>query len=225
MSQIQYWHQAVVKARPPIEIARPGTGTVKRAFDLVFGFLVLPVAGLVVGVCALVLALSGTRPFYLHRRIGRDGRPFQCVKLRTMEHWSKARFDAYLARSSLAAREFALTGKLADDPRISRIGRFMRRASIDEIPQLINVLRGEMSLVGPRPITEEELEGYDESARQAYLQVAPGITGLWQVQGRSRLSMRQRADLDELYVRRLSLGQDLWILLRTVPVVLRLTGV
>ena len=170
-----------------------------------------------------VLLASGRNPFYLHRRIGRDGRSFACIKLQTMGPDAAERLQALLQASAAAAAEWERTRKLSDDPRITPLGRFLRRTSIDELPQLWNVIRGEMSLIGPRPITADELHVYGDCAG-AYTQLRPGITGLWQVSGRNRLSFSQRADFDAEYAARLCLGLDLSILLRTVRVVLSCSG-
>ena len=200
-------------------------GLAKRGLDGLLVALTAPVALPLVGLAALLLVLLGRSPFYVHTRIGRSGRPFRCYKLRTMRTWSAARFAAYLAARPEAAQEFAWSGKLARDPRIGLLGRFLRVTSIDELPQLWNVARGEMSIVGPRPITRAELARYSPLQRDAYTRVRPGLTGLWQVRGRNRLSMGQRAELDAEYVANFSIGQDIAILFRTIPVVLRCTGI
>lgn len=195
----------------------------KRALDLVLAALLLLPVGMVVALLAVIVALDGANPFFGHRRVGRDGRVFRCWKLRSMVPDAEARLARHLAENPAAAREWAAARKLSQDPRVTRVGRVLRRTSLDELPQVWNVLLGEMSLVGPRPVTTEELMRYGP-ARWAYLGVRPGITGLWQVRGRNRLSYAERVRLDAEYARDASLALDLGLLLRTVPVVLRLTG-
>jgi undecaprenyl-phosphate galactose phosphotransferase len=191
---------------------------VKRAFDLVLASLILVFLGpLFLLLCACV-ATSGRPIFFAHTRIGRHGRPFRCFKFRTMTPDAERRLAEILERDPRAAVEWQLTRKLKDDPRVTKIGRFLRRTSLDELPQLINVIRGEMSLVGPRPVTAEEVEAYGEH-RDCYLQSRPGITGLWQVSGRNQLDFRRRVHLDAFYVQNWSLLRDIVILLMTVRVV------
>lgn len=160
---------------------------------------------------------------YGHRRIGRHGRVFHCLKFRTMVSNSDEVLARHLAENPAAAQEWAATRKLRNDPRVTPIGARLRKASIDELPQLLNVLRGEMSLVGPRPIVTDEARHYGE-ALAAYLAVRPGVTGLWQISGRSDTSYAERVDLDRAYVRGRSFVMDLWILLRTVMVVAKGRG-
>lgn len=199
----------------------PGTG--KRLLDVTLALLLLPPVGLVVLLLAAVVALDGSNPFFGHRRVGRDGRVFRCWKLRSMVAGAEDRLKAHLAADPAAAREWAETQKLVRDPRVTRIGRILRRTSFDELPQLWNVLAGDMSLVGPRPVTEAELVRYGV-ARDAYTGVRPGITGIWQVRGRNRLSYAERVRLDAEYARGVSLRLDLALLVRTVPAVVRLSG-
>jgi lipopolysaccharide/colanic/teichoic acid biosynthesis glycosyltransferase len=157
-------------------------------------------------------------PFYGHERVGRDGRRFRCWKLRTMAPDADARLAVLLASSPAAAREWAEVRKLRNDPRIlGRIGRFLRRTSLDELPQLWNVLAGDMSLVGPRPVVGEELDHYGAQVNW-YLAVRPGLTGPWQVGGRSDTSYAARVQLDVGYARVPSLRRDLVILVRTLAV-------
>lgn len=179
--------------------------------------LALPLMAMV----ALAVRLSDGGPAtYAHPRIGANGRTFRCIKFRTMVINGDEVLERHLRADPEAAREWAETRKLRNDPRVTSIGRFLRRTSLDELPQLINVLRGEMSCVGPRPIVEAELSKYGEGARE-YLAARPGITGLWQISGRSNLDYDDRVRLDVLYVRQWSLLLDLVILLRTIPAVLK----
>ena len=176
----------------------------------------LPLFGLV---AAMVRFSDGGGPvFYGHPRIGRDGRPFRCLKFRTMVVNGDAVLERYLRSDPSIRAEWDATRKLRDDPRVTRLGAVMRQFSIDELPQLINVVRGEMSLVGPRPVVRGELDRYGRSAAH-YLSVRPGLTGLWQVSGRSDTTYRRRVACDRLYVQRWSLARDIAIVARTVPIV------
>ncbi len=206
----------------------PGLGPrsqqyIKRVFDLVLATLILVFLGPLFLLLTVCVAASGRPIFFAHTRIGRHGRPFRCLKFRTMAPDAERRLAEILERDPRAAAEWQLTRKLKDDPRVTRIGRFLRRTSLDELPQLINVIRGEMSLVGPRPVTAEEVEAYGEH-RDYYLQSRPGITGLWQVSGRNQLDFRRRVHLDVFYVQNWSLLRDIVILLMTVRVVFSRRG-
>ncbi|HSB21613.1 MAG TPA: sugar transferase [Burkholderiaceae bacterium] len=166
---------------------------------------------------------DGAPVLFAHYRVGRHGKLFRCLKFRTMHHESQQRLAQVLANDPMAREQWQRDQKLADDPRVTPVGRFLRQTSLDELPQLINVLRGEMRLVGPRPITVGELTRYG-STRWHYLSVWPGMTGLWQVSGRNETSYAQRVALDRRYVEQHTLAMDLRILLRTVKVVLRREG-
>ena len=158
-----------------------------------------------------------------HYRVGRDGKLFRCLKFRTMRLDAQKMLNELLERDVDARAEWERDCKLTNDPRVTPIGDYLRRTSLDELPQLLNVLRGEMSLVGPRPITVQELTKYGQ-VRWHYLSVRPGITGLWQVSGRSDTSYDQRVDLDRRYVEARSPWVDLWLLIKTVKVVLMRDG-
>lgn len=196
---------------------------VKRAFDLLGASAILVFLGPLLLVLAACVATSGRPVFFAHNRIGRHGRPFKCLKFRTMVPDAERRLAAILERDPSAAAEWRLTRKLKDDPRVTSIGRFLRRTSLDELPQLLNVIKGDMSLVGPRPVTAEEVAAYGEH-RDCYLQSRPGITGLWQVSGRNQLDFRRRVHLDAFYVQNWSLLRDIVILLMTVRVVFSRRG-
>lgn len=195
----------------------------KRMLDVVLGGVLIPVVAPVVALLWLVVRLDGGPGFFLHRRVGRGGAEFACLKLRTMRADADRVLDQLLAADPRAAEEWALRQKLENDPRVTRIGAFLRRTSLDELPQLWNVLRGEMSLVGPRPVTRAELARYG-LARGAYLCRRPGVTGLWQVFGRRSASYADRVHLDLHYSRTASLWGDVWLLLLTIGVIFRRTG-
>ena len=176
-------------------------------------------APLMIAVALAVHLHDGGPIFFAHRRIGRGGRHFPCLKFRSMAVDAEARLEKLLASDPQAQREWAANHKLQVDPRVTKVGDFLRRSSLDELPQLLNVLRGEMSLVGPRPVVHAEAVHYGRWF-DSYCSVRPGITGLWQVSGRSDVCYRRRVALDVLYVRRKSLAMDMGILVRTVPAVL-----
>lgn len=173
----------------------------------------------------LIAAIStnGGRPIFSQLRVGRDGVPFHCYKLRSMAVDAEARLKKLLDTDPAAAAEWAASQKLACDPRITALGQVLRRTSLDELPQLWNVIRGDMSLVGPRPVVPDELQRYGAEA-DAYLRLRPGISGAWQVSGRNDLSYADRVRLDAEYATHVSLWTDLGILARTVRAVLWATG-
>jgi lipopolysaccharide/colanic/teichoic acid biosynthesis glycosyltransferase len=174
-------------------------------------------------VAAAVFCQDGGPIIFAHRRIGRNGKPFHCFKFRSMRTDAEARLAEVLASDPAAREEWARDHKLRRDPRVTPLGDFLRRSSLDELPQFFNVIRGEMNLVGPRPIVEDERTKYGRRF-QAYCAVKPGITGLWQVSGRNDVSYRARVAMDTCYARKKSLALDLYILVMTVPCVLRSRG-
>jgi exopolysaccharide production protein ExoY len=161
--------------------------------------------------------------FFAHRRIGRDGRKFPCLKFRSMATDAQERLQELLAKDPQARAEWERDHKLRHDPRVTSLGAFLRKTSLDELPQLINVIRGEMDLVGPRPIVDGEVCKYGARFKH-YCSVNPGITGLWQVSGRNDTSYRSRVAMDCVYARSKSLRMDLWIMIATVPAVLLRKG-
>lgn len=207
----------------PVRFDRPSFyGRVaKRALDIALVLLVAPLAILIVAMFCPLIMLDGKSPFYTQPRVGRNGHIFRMWKLRSMVEGADARLAAYLDAHPARRREWDETQKLRDDPRITRVGRFIRKTSIDEVPQLWNVLRGEMSLVGPRPMMPQQQVIYPGTA---YYALRPGITGFWQTSVRNESSFADRARFDALYFRDLSLGTDLAVMLRTVRVVLCGTG-
>ncbi|SDF18677.1 sugar transferase [Limimaricola pyoseonensis] len=195
----------------------------KRGLDLLLCLVLLPTILPIIAFLYLLVRLDGGPGFFGHQRIGRDGRRFRCWKIRTMVPDAQERLAALLAADPEARAEWQRDRKLRRDPRVTRLGGFLRASSLDELPQIWNVLRGEMSLIGPRPITAAELMRYG-AEKGVYLALRPGITGLWQVSGRNDLSYDQRVRLDAEYQARVSLGTDLRILYRTAGAVLMRTG-
>jgi lipopolysaccharide/colanic/teichoic acid biosynthesis glycosyltransferase len=197
---------------------------IKRCCDVFLVLLAIPFLLLVLGTISAVVALSSPGPvFYSHRRIRKGGAFFSMWKFRTMCVNSAEVLEEYLTRHPEAREEWNQTHKLRDDPRITRLGVLLRRYSLDELPQLWNVLVGQMSLVGPRPIVAAEVEKYGECFA-CYCKVKPGLTGLWQVSGRSKLSYDERVALDCQYVKHWSLSGDIVILLRTFSSVVNQDG-
>lgn len=194
----------------------------KRALDLFLCLVAAPVAGPLVLGCALLARRDGGPAFYGQERVGRGGRLFTCWKIRTMVTDADERLDAYLDGHPAARIEWEERQKLRDDPRVTPFGRFLRATSLDELPQLWNILTGDMSFVGPRPFTPDQTRLYHG---RSYYALRPGLTGFWQVGARNDVSFAARAIEDARYARELSLGADLVTLLRTVRVVLRGTGV
>jgi exopolysaccharide production protein ExoY len=199
-------------------------GMSKRVADIVIAGIVLFVLSPLFVLTALLVRCLGPGPvFFGHERIGCGGRTFRCLKFRTMRRDAEQVLRSVLEADPALAREWHETRKLRCDPRITRIGRVLREYSLDELPQLINVIRGEMSLVGPRPVVAAELARYGQRAAH-YLSARPGITGLWQISGRSDTSYTQRVELDSRYVREWSFANDVTILVRTIPAVLSSRG-
>lgn len=195
----------------------------KRFFDLVLALVLLPIIAPVVAILALLVRRDGGPSFFGHSRIGQNGRVFKCWKVRTMVHGAEERLQAFLADNPAAAAEWERDHKLTNDPRITRVGDFLRKTSLDELPQIWNVLKGEMSFVGPRPIVRAELAKYGISAN-VYLSLKPGITGPWQVSGRNDVSYDERVAMDVDYSLRGSLKFDAELILRTGMAVLDRTG-
>jgi len=228
--EIVHTRQGTYEDEPDLSVSRPSaaawTRWAKRAFDVTVAAISLVVLAPLFLLVALAVKLHDGGPvLFRQTRLGRGGRHFRIAKFRTMVVDAEARLEA---NADLHARYMGNGFKLnlADDVRISRLGRFLRASSLDELPQLLNVLRGDMSLVGPRPIVQPELCHYtSRGAAEAYLKARPGVTGLWQVSGRNRLGYDDRVQLDLVYLASSSLANDVRILLRTPLAVLRRDGV
>lgn len=196
---------------------RPVGGVSKRLFDVSCTIAIMILAAPLLLILTLAALVSSKGPIlYGHRRVGFRGQEFMCLKFRTMVVDGDKVLAEHLAANPAAAAEWAQNQKLRNDPRITPLGHFLRKTSLDELPQLINILRGEMSLIGPRPVVDEELARYG-ARRAAYLSARPGLSGLWQVSGRSATTYERRTELDEIYVNSWSLWGDMKIMLRTLP--------
>jgi len=198
-------------------------GTAKRLVDIALALFLAPILLPSIATLWCLARLDGGPGFYGHVRVGRGGRIFKCWKVRSMVPDAEVRLVDHLATDLEAAAEWARDQKLTSDPRITRFGHFIRMMSLDELPQIWNVLVGEMSLVGPRPVTAAELRRYGQNA-DAYLDLRPGITGLWQVSGRNKTTYEERVALDIHYSRSASLVLDAQILARTALAVVKGTG-
>ncbi|MCO0742535.1 undecaprenyl-phosphate galactose phosphotransferase WbaP [Klebsiella pneumoniae] len=204
-------------------LAKLSSRTLKRLFDIIASIAIIILLSPVLLYISRQVKKDGGPAIYGHERIGKDGKPFKCLKFRSMVTNSKDVLNELLQNDPEAKREWDTTFKLKNDPRITKIGAVLRRTSLDELPQLFNVLKGEMSLVGPRPIITAELERYNEEV-DYYLLSKPGMTGLWQVSGRSDVDYETRVYLDAWYVKNWSMWNDIAILFKTVGVVLKKDG-
>jgi exopolysaccharide production protein ExoY len=193
-------------------------GAYKRILDIAVSGAAIVLLSPILAIVAVAIKLCDGGPiFFMHGRIGFGGQPFTCLKFRTMNVDAEPRLKEYLLANPLAAEEWNTTQKLKRDPRLTAIGGPLRRSSIDELPQLINVLRGDMSLVGPRPVVAEEVARYGRDVAH-YFSVRPGLTGAWQVSGRNDLSYAERVRLDAEYCMTWSPIKDVLIMLRTIPI-------
>lgn len=214
-----YFAEIARKARDGTFYMRKG----KRALDIALVILSVPVLLPLLFMIALSVACDGSRPFFGHMRVGKDGVAFRCWKLRSMVVNAEDILQAYLAENPHARAEWEAGFKLKHDPRITRLGSFLRSSSLDELPQLWNVLCGEMSLVGPRPVTVKELDRYGKDVT-VYLGQRPGLTGQWQVNGRNAVSYDDRVRMDAQYATERSFVTDMRLIGATFLVVLRRTG-
>jgi len=214
-SPVSYVHEPLIDDALAPSLVEQG---LKRALDVVGTIFLIAVFSPFIIPITLFIRMSGP-VIYKHRRIGKDGRSFNCLKFRTMVPNADRVLTDLLDKNPELKAEWIRDHKLKDDPRITALGKFLRRTSLDELPQLWNVLRGEMSLVGPRPVVKEELLRYGRNV-SVYYAAKPGVTGLWQVSGRNELDYRRRVAIDVYYVRNRNLALDLYILLKTTGVVL-----
>ncbi|ELB7344379.1 undecaprenyl-phosphate galactose phosphotransferase WbaP [Klebsiella michiganensis] len=204
-------------------LAKWSSRLIKRVFDIAGSLAIIAILSPILLYISRKVKKDGGPAIYGHERIGKGGKPFKCLKFRSMVINSKEVLEHLLDNDPEAKKEWEATFKLKNDPRITKIGKFLRRTSLDELPQLFNVLKGEMSLVGPRPIITAELERYNDEV-DYYLLSKPGMTGLWQVSGRSDVDYETRVYLDAWYVKNWSMWNDIAILFKTIAVVLRKDG-
>ncbi|MDE2488367.1 MAG: sugar transferase [Alphaproteobacteria bacterium] len=223
MSEIVYAPEVLGRTRQrprKISLDEAATAAMNAAVAVIALVFLAPV---MLAVALAVFMQDGGPVLFAHRRIGRGGRYFHCLKFRSMAVDAERRLADLLAADPAARAEWERDHKLRNDPRVTRLGAFLRKSSLDELPQLFNVLRGEMSLVGPRPIVDAEVQKYGRRFA-SYCAVKPGITGLWQVSGRNDTTYRTRVALDCVYAKRRNLFLDSFIILCTVPAVLMRRG-
>ncbi|MDB2415450.1 undecaprenyl-phosphate galactose phosphotransferase WbaP [Rickettsiales bacterium] len=197
---------------------------IKRSSDIVLSLIGLIITLPIFIIIALLVKSDGGPAFFGNRRIGKGGKEFNCWKFRSMAVDAEARLKSLLDNDREAKKIWKTHRKLQNDPRVTRVGSFIRKTSIDELPQLFNVLKGEMSLVGPRPILPDEVEFFDDSQLSGYISARPGVTGLWQVSGRNEVSFKHRVRLDSWYVNNWSIWCDIVIIFKTVMVLIRGRG-
>ncbi len=191
----------------------------KRIFDIVFALSILTIFSPVYLILIVAIALNSKGPiFYVQQRVGKDRQPFNCIKFRTMVDRADTMLETIMEDSPQMRQEFQDTHKLKQDPRITKIGKFLRLTSLDEFPQFWNVLKGEMSVVGPRPLVREELPKYGRKI-DTVLTIKPGITGLWQVSGRNDIPYPKRVQIDAYYATSHNWLLDLWIVYKTIGVI------
>lgn len=201
-------------------IHRPVAGF-KRFLDIIICLLGMPVVIPVGLILALFIYLNSPgKPIYRQERIGKDGKPFMLYKFRTMVNGADKLLDEYLRNNPDMAMEWSKSQKLRNDPRLTSAGKFLRKTSLDELPQILNILQGNMTLVGPRPIVAEEKERYGRYF-QEYCEVYPGLTGLWQISGRNNTTYVQRVAYDHYYINNWTIWLDMWILVKTIPLTIK----
>ncbi len=196
---------------------------IKRSIDITISGSALLVLSPFMLIIACLVRMDGGSALFGHKRLGFRGKTFPCMKFRSMVMGGDAILKQHLKENPEAAKEWEETQKLQNDPRVTRLGKFLRSTSLDELPQLINVLRGDMSLVGPRPIVRDEIAHYKYDIAH-YYRVRPGVTGLWQVSGRNDVSYAQRVQMDSWYVKNWSLWHDIAIICKTFPAVFKRSG-
>lgn len=223
MEMTHFFSHEVLMLTVRNNLARPGAQVIKRTFDLLASLCLIVLLAPLLAYLSWQIRRTGGDAIFGHLRVGRHGKMFRCLKFRTMVLDAEKVLADVLARDPQARTDWEKDFKLKNDPRVTRIGAFLRETSLDELPQLWNVLKGEMSLVGPRPIIEEELERYGDQV-DYYLEAPPGITGLWQISGRNDIGYEDRVALDSWYARNWSLWYDLVIMIKTIRVVLDRKG-
>jgi lipopolysaccharide/colanic/teichoic acid biosynthesis glycosyltransferase len=207
----------------PCESAAAGTSLLKRAFDAVVSCLFVVAFAPAIALLAILVMLDGGPALYAQKRVGRNGLIFRCWKFRTMVEDADLVLTELLATDPALRLEYTKFWKLKDDPRVTKVGKVLRRSSLDELPQIFNVIRGDMSLVGPRPRSIDEIRFFESMTPEfnnVYKSVKPGLTGLWQISGRNRLTLKEKGELDAQYARSWSFRNDLAIILATVPIVI-----
>lgn len=216
------WHiSGIVTVKYNYNLFKPFNKYVKFIFDRLFAFFFILFTLPLYPIIAVLIKLDSKGPIlYKQTRVGKGGKLFKVFKFRTMYQDADKKLKEILEKDPVARAEWEKYRKLKNDPRITRVGRFLRKTSLDELPQIINILKGEMSLVGPRPVTQEEIENYYKETIKYYYSVLPGITGLWQVSGRNELDFNARLLLDEFYVLNWSIELDFEIILKTISVVI-----
>ena len=193
----------------------------KRVFDIGFSiFAIIITLPITIPIAIIIKLTDGGDIIYGHERVGKDGKKFKVLKFRSMYMDADKKLKEILENDPKAREEWEKTFKLKNDPRITPIGKFLRKTSLDELPQFINVLRGDMSVVGPRPVVEEELIKYYKDKADMYKSVKPGVTGYWQVEGRSDTDYAERIKMDEYYIKNQSFLLDLKIILKTIKVMI-----
>ena len=196
----------------------------KTLFDVIFSIITIPLILPIIGIIGIIIRLETSGPvIYSHDRIGRNGKTFKCYKFRTMQRDAEEKLHEILHQSEAVRNEWQNTWKLKDDPRITRVGRFLRKTSLDELPQIINVMKGDMSIVGPRPYLPRERAEIEDNVK-VICSARPGITGLWQVSGRSDTGYKYRVKLDAWYIMNWSLWLDIAIIFKTIRVVVKMEG-
>lgn len=221
MAIAAYAPEGVIVCLPADDISWP---VLKRAIDVVGALLALVFLSPLLLLCSILILVRDPGPLlFTQQRLGKDGRLFRCYKFRSMIVNADQVLHTLLSSDARARLEWERLHKLKVDPRITKLGRFLRMSSIDELPQFLNVVKGDMSLVGPRPIVPEEAVRYGRFLRN-YLDVKPGLTGLWQVNGRNNTTYRRRIAFDIFYSKNRSFALDLWILGKTVPAILKREG-
>ncbi len=223
LQQTGVHHETEWTGQTDLPVSTAASAFAKRTFDIL-GSISIALACLpVIIIIAIVIRLNGQPVVFSHQRIGKGKKMFDCYKFRTMVPDAEQVLQKLIRSDSAVLREWRENHKLRDDPRVTGFGEFLRKSSVDELPQLWNVLKGDMSLVGPRPIVEDELERFGNKAK-VYLSVRPGMTGLWQIMGRSNVTYSRRVSLDSWYVRKQSILFDAWILMRTAVAVFKRIG-